>query len=198
LIKSPNIKLYANQKLTTEHKFQILNLKYKLSKCNKPNVKTPKPNRNYPEVTTTKHIKSTHAPATSGTTLNITHTAVNLSSIHLYQDSFQMNPLRRPLRNHTTGHHNIDMVSDTTQPSCQLQVPLLSVLLNNNLIKGLLLWLPRDINILVWKNPARMRDEIKQSDVALVRLHTLNYRLPQLLRGQLMTSMARVAVTDLS
>jgi len=80
------------------------------------------------------NIKSTFA------TLNITPTTINLSSINLSQDSFQMNPCLRPLRHHTIGHENIDMVFDTAQPSDHIQVALLSILLNNNLIKSLLLW----------------------------------------------------------
>jgi len=33
------------------------------------------------------------------------------------------------MRNHTTRHHTIDMVSDTAQPSGQIQVSMLSILL---------------------------------------------------------------------
>jgi len=38
------------------------------------------------------------------------------------------------------------------QPFAQIQEYMLSILLISNLIKGLLLWWSRDMNILKWKN----------------------------------------------
>jgi hypothetical protein len=108
-------------------------------------------NKNYPMITT-NIIKNKSAPATP----NITPTAINLPSMNLSQDFLQMNPFRIPLRHNTTGHNNIYMVFDMAQPSTQIQEPMLSILLINNLIKGLPLWWSRDLNILHWKNHAWM------------------------------------------
>jgi hypothetical protein len=83
---------------------------------------------------TTNIIKNKSTTATP----NITPTTINLPSMNLSQDFLQMNSLLRPLLNHTTEHHKTYMVSDAGQFTGQLQVPLISILLNNNnIIKSL-------------------------------------------------------------
>ena len=84
------------------------------------NIQTLKLNKiqstpsNYTRTTAT----SATTPTTSGTpaTLSSSSTTVNLPIMHLFQDLLQMMSFIRPSRNHTTGHHSIDMVSDAAHP----------------------------------------------------------------------------------
>jgi hypothetical protein len=142
-------------------------------------------------------IKNKNYPMIIPPSPNITPTTINLPSMNLSQDFLQMTSFLRPFRHHTTGHNNIYMVSDTVQPSAQHQEPMLSILLNSNLIKGISLWWFRHLNLLIWKNHAWMRDEIKPSNVFLFRLIALQCTVTQLLRSQRMIKMVLKAVGEI-
>jgi len=88
------------------------------------NIQTLKLNKiqSTPNNYTRTTVISATTPATSGTpaTLSSSPTTVNLPIMHLFQYLLQMLSFLRPSRNHTTGHHNINMVSDVAHPPAKL------------------------------------------------------------------------------
>jgi len=81
------------------------------------NIQTLKLNKI--QSTPNNYTCTTATSATTPVALSNSPTTVNLPIMHLFQYLLQMLSFLRPSRNHTTGHHNIDMVSDAAHPSAK-------------------------------------------------------------------------------